>query len=238
MTYFKQPNVVITTIDLPAGRNYPPLVQGVVAPVGGKVVGTVYVPFTTADMSPYAAQIASHTGVLAYGVTVAVGIRLGKALQSIGYNQPVLYNSTTWDAGSIHANFGNPTNAYVSVYYNQSSPGWQLFNSDMNTYAPGSTYRSGDLASAWLAAEVVQQIAKAHPNVSAQSVFQYLSTTTDLTTMGMTKPLNWTVPQKALGGLIPRAVNVNLALYHYVNGSLVQVTPFQNGLPCPAGATC
>ncbi len=101
MQYFKQPNVVVTTLDLPAGREYPPLVQNVVAPVGGKVVASVYVPVTTADMAPYAAQIASHTGVLAEGNTVAVGIRLGKELQSIGYNQPVIYNSTTWDAGSI-----------------------------------------------------------------------------------------------------------------------------------------
>jgi hypothetical protein len=162
---------------------------------------------------------------------VAIGIRLGKALEAIGYNQPVIYNSSSWDAGSIQSNFGNQTNAYVCTSYNESSPGWKLFLSDMNTYAPGSTYQAGDLVSVWIAANVVQQIAKTVSVVSAQSIFSYMSHATDLTTMGMTTPLNWTVPQKAFGGVIPRASNVDVALYHYVNGGLVQVTPFQNGLP-------
>jgi len=44
-------------------------------------------------------------------------------------------------------------------------------------------------------------------------------------------PLNFTVPQKALGGLIARAVNPDVALYHYVNDAVVRVTPFEDFLP-------
>ena len=229
--YFNDPNVVATTVDLPAGREYPPLVQEVVGPVGGKVVGAVYVPYTAADLAPFAAQIASYKGVLAEGNPTEIGIRLGKALQSIGYNQPVIYNSTVFDPAIIKTNFGNPTNAYLYVYYDESSPGWQMFLSDMSTYAPGSTYQASDLVDAWLAANVVAQIAKTLPTVSAKAIFSYLSTATDLTTFGMTPPLNFTVPQKALGGLIPRAVNPDVALYHYVNGAVVRVTPFEDFLP-------
>jgi hypothetical protein len=229
--YFHNPNVVVTTLDLPAGREYPPLVQGVVSAVGGKVTASVYVPITTADMSPYAQQIAAHNGVLAEGNTTAVGIRLGQALSSIGYNQPVIYNSTVWYPALFKSSFGNPTNAYISEYYNLSSPGWQQFVSDMSTYAPGSSYQGGDLVTAWLAANVVAEIAKSLPSVSAQSMFSYLTHATNLSTFGMTIPLNYTVPQTALKGLIPRAVNPNISLYHYVNGAMVQVTPFENYLP-------
>ncbi len=101
----------------------------------------------------------------------------------------------------------------------------------MNKYKPGVTDETNILASAWLAANVVAEIAKTLPTVSAKSIFSYLSTATNLSTFGMTPPLNFTVPQKALGGLIPRAVNADIALYHYVNGSLVQATPFENLLP-------
>ncbi len=229
--YFKDPNVVVTTVDLPAGREYPPLVQTAINPVGGKVVATVYVPYTTADMAPYAAQIAAHQGVLQEGNPTQQGIRLGQALQSIGYNQPVIYNSTVFDPATIKASFGNPTNAYLYVYYNEASPGWQMFNSDMDQYEPGVTYRASDLVDAWLAANVVAQIAKSLPSVSAKAISSYLSKATDLTTFGMTPPLNFTVPQTAIGGLIPRAVNLDVALYHYVNGTAVQVTPFENFLP-------
>ena len=180
---------------------------------------------------PYAEQIATHPGVLAEGNSTAIGIRLGKALASIGYNQPVIYNSSSWYPALFHSSFGNPTNAYISEYYDQSSPGWKQFLSDMSTYVPGSTYTGGDLVSVWLAANVVAQIAKSLPTVSAQSIFNYLTHATNLSTFGMTVPLNFTVPQTALKGLIPRAVRPNVALYHYVNGNMVQVTPFEDLLP-------
>ncbi len=101
----------------------------------------------------------------------------------------------------------------------------------MSKYAPGSTYQAGDFVSAWTAANVVQQIAKTLPNRVRPVHLLVLVVDDDLTTMGMTQPLNWTVKQTALGGSIPRASNVQIALYHYVNASLVQVTPFGNHLP-------
>lgn len=226
--YFHDPNVVITTLDEPAGREYPPLVQGVVAPVGGKVVGTVYVPFTTADMAPYAQQLASYKGVQAEGNTAQIGARLGQALDQLGYNEPILYNSVVWYPAAIKAAFGNPTNAYFSQSFNLNSVGWKRFLSDMSTYAPGATYQGLDLVESWLAANVVQEIAKTLPTVSAPAIFNYLSHATALDTFGLTSPLNFTVPFTGFGGLIPRVANPNVALYHYVNGSQVQVTPFEN----------
>jgi len=232
--YFKNPDVVITTLNVPAGREYAQFVQTFMGPVGGKIVASVYVPTTAADMAPYAAQIASQkSAVLFEGNTVALGIRLGEALKSLGYNQPVIYNSGTWFPSNIQANFGNPTNAYLAVYHNESSPGWQMFVSDMNRYEPGATYQGDDLVNAWLGANVVAEIGKSLSAVSAKAIFSYLSTATSLGTFGMTPPLNFTVLQKGGGGAFPRCVNPDVALYHYVNGSAVQVTPFEDLLPAP-----
>ncbi len=229
--YFKDPDSVITTLDLPAGRQYAALVQSFVGPAGGKVSAGVYIPVTASDMAPYAEQIAAQKGVLFEGNTVAIGVRLGQALQSIGYNRPVIYNGYSWDPALIKSSFGNPTNAYLAEYYNESSPGWQMFLSDMHTYEPGVTFTAGDIVNAWSAANVVAEIAKTLPTVSAKTIFDKLSTETDLSTFGLTPPLNFTVPQKGFGGQAPRCFNPDVALYHYVNGSAVQVTPFENLLP-------
>ena len=69
-----------------------------VTPVGGHITGAVYIPFSAADMSPYASQVVADGGFLVDGDTTAVGIRLGKALLEQGFKEPVEYNGTTWDA--------------------------------------------------------------------------------------------------------------------------------------------
>ncbi len=56
-----------------------------------------------------------------------IGIRLGKALHSIGYNQPIIYNAGVWDPAIIQANFGTSTNSYLEEFYELNSPGWQMF---------------------------------------------------------------------------------------------------------------
>jgi len=111
------------------------------------------------------------------------------------------------------------------------SAGFAQFQADMAKYDPRSTYRAGDLFDAWLAANVVAQAAKTLPTVSAKSLLNYFSTTTSINTFGATDPLNFTVPDPAMGGLIPRLCDAKDALYHYVNGQLVEVTPFVDLLP-------
>jgi len=229
--YLHNPDVILTTVDLPAGREYPPLVKTIIAPLGGVITSTVYIPLTATDLSSYAAQIASAKGILAEGNPPEVGLRLGKALQQQGFTQPVIYNPTVFYPSLIQQNLPNVPNQYLYEYFDLGSAGYQQFLSDMQTYGGGLSYRGGDLADAWLAANVVAEIAKSLPTVSAPSVLHYLSSATALPTFGMTAPLNFTVPSKALGGLIPRAVNANTALYKYSNGTLTQATPFVNLLP-------
>lgn len=216
-------NMAIATIDVPAGREYPPLVQSVVTPVGGHITGAVYIPFSAADMSPYASQVVTDGGFLVDGDTTAVGIRLGKALLEQGFKEPVEYNGTTWDAHTIKTNFGNPKNVYIESPYLESSAGYKMFVADMNKYAPGADYYSTDLSSVWLAAMIVQRWSKnvAHP--TAPALLKYLSTAASINTWGMTIPLTYTKPAHVLNGLASRAVNPCTALYHYKSGKLVEV---------------
>ncbi len=110
--------------------------------------------------------------------------------------------------------------------FNPSSAGFQMFNADMAKYDPGSTYRAGTIFDVWLGANALAQAAKTLPTLTAKSVLNYFSTATSINTYGATDPLNFTVPNKALGGSIARLSDTKDALFHYVNGNLVEVTPF------------
>lgn len=232
VTFFKQPNVLVTTIDVPAGRGFPPLINGVVAPVGGKVTAEVYIPFTATDLAPYAAQLVGQKGVLNEGNTVDIGIRLGKELLRQGFDQPVLYNGTTWDAKIISDNFGSPTNAYLDTGYDLDSAGYKMFDADMTKYAPDEPRRIGALLTPWLAANILANIAPHLPDISAKSILDYFNTTTSIDTFGVTtQPLNFTVPNKALGGAMARVSNAMVALYHFEDGKWVRKTDFADLLP-------
>ena len=218
----KKKDLVVATIDVPAGRAFPPFVQSVVKPLGGNVTGAVYIPTSAADMAPYASQVVSKGGFLLDGLTTAVGIRLGKALQQQGFTEPTIFNGTTWDAGTVQKNFGNPKNAYLETPFPPSSAGFKMFAADMKKYS-NTQYLSTEISTTWLAAKIIQRWAKTAPNVTAAAVTQYLATTPNIDTYGMTIPLDFTKPGTVLGGAASRIVNPCTALYHYVNGRLVPV---------------
>ena len=230
--YLHIPDVVAETADVPQGREYPPLIQSVITPQGGKVVAQIYLPLTSADLSPYAAQAVAHPGLFFAGNQPATDTRMIQALEQQGFNDPIIINPTSWYLGAINAAFPKATNIYVAENFNPSSAGFQMFNADMAKYDPGSTYRGGDLFDVWLAANAVAQAAKTLPTpLTAKSVLNYFSTNTSISTFGATDPLNFTVPNKAMGGLIARLSDTKDALFHVVNGQLVEVTPFVTLLP-------
>ncbi len=223
--YLHIPDVVAETGDSPAGREYPPLIQSVITPVGGKVTGELFLPLTSADLSPYAAQAVAKPGLFFAGNSTATDTRMVKALEQQGFNDPIILNPTTWYLGAITANFPKATNIYVAENFNLDSAGFKQFSADMAKYNPGSDYLAGTIFDVWLGATALAQAAKTIPTLTAKSVYNYFSTTTSISTEGATDNLNFTVPNKAMGGAIARLSDTKDALYHYVNGNLVQATP-------------
>jgi hypothetical protein len=229
--YLHNPNVVAETADVPQGREYPPLIESVVKPVGGHVVAQIYLPLTAADLAPYASQAAAHPGLFMAGNAPATDTRMIKALEQQGFNQPIILNPTSWWLGAINTAFPKATNIYIAENFHPDSQGFKMFDADMTKYDPGATYRAGTIFDVWLAVNVLARAAKSMPSVTKQSVLNYFNTATSIDTFGATSPLNFTVPNKAMGGLIPRLSDTKDAIFHYVNGNLVQVTPFVSLLP-------
>lgn len=228
---FKQPNILVSTIDISAGRQYPQLLNAVTQPEGGKVTTSVYIPFSATDLAPFAAQLVGKKGVLSEGDTVDIGARLVKELEQQGFDQPILFNHTTWDADQIKQNLGNPTDAYITTGYDLDSEGYKMFEADMEKYAPKAS-RAGHNITRWLAANILANIAKGLPEVSRASILAYFNTATSIKTFGLTpSPLNFTVENKALGGFMPRVSNDKVALYKYDDGKWVRKTDFEALIP-------
>ncbi len=221
--FFDQPNVLVATIDAPATHAYVELLGGVVAPAGGTVTKTVFIPLTVTDMAPYAAQLANEEGLLAEGNTLDIAARLYKELQQQGFEQPVIVSPTTFDAGVIEANFENPTNFYLGSGFDLDSEGFAMFNADLTEFAPEYTRRNGVMQAVWLGVNVLADVAPELPELSSAAVLEYFQTATDIDTFGMsTKPLNFTVKNDAMGGTIPQVSNDLVALYRYEDGELIR----------------
>ena len=230
--YFETPQVIVSTIDVPAGRGYPPLIGSVVAPVGGEVTTEVYIPISATDLAPYAAQIVGQPGVLSEGNTVDIGIRLGLQLQQQGFDQPVIYNPTTWDVATIVDNFGEVDNAYLASALDLESEGYRQFDADLDEYAPDFAPRTGSLVLGWAGLNVLANVAPeiGEGDLTAEMVYDYFSAATAVETFGLTPPLDFTTPNESMGGAIPRAFNDLVALYHLENGEWVRVTEFTDYL--------
>jgi branched-chain amino acid transport system substrate-binding protein len=228
---FKQPNILVSTIDISAGRQYPLLLNAVTKPLGGKVTAEVYIPFSATDLAPFAAQLVGKKGVLSEGDTVDIGARLVKELEQQGFDQPILFNHTTWDADEVKQNLGNPTNAYITTGYDLESEGYKMFEADMAKYAPNAS-RAGHNITRWLAANILADIAKDLPEVTRAAVLDHFSTATSINTFGLTpSPLTFTVENKGLGGFMPRVSNDKVALYKYDAGKWVRKTDFEALIP-------
>ena len=231
---FHSNQVVQVTIGVPAGEQG---TRAIASVLGSRAkVPAVYLPLTAADLSPFAAQIVHDGGPLIYGLPQSTGIRLEDALKLQGYSQPILFNPTTFDAETIKANFGDPTNAYLISAFNLSSPGWNMFNADMQKYAPNATYRGSDLLISWLAANIAAREANAMSDPTASGLLADLSSGTSINTYGLTAPLNYTAPATFLSGEAPRVSNPCVALYHYTNGTWTLNGSFMDTLDPPASA--
>jgi ABC-type branched-subunit amino acid transport system substrate-binding protein len=223
-------NVAAVTIDVPIGAQYPPEVEKLVAPYGGKVTG-VLIPMGAADMAPYAAKIVASNGFMLQGTDTATAVRLYKALQQQGYNQPILFNPTTWNVTNVKQLLGNPTNAYIETPYDPNSAGWKAYIADLKKYDPSNINYGEEGLDQWLAAHLIAEMANKMASPSASKIFGELSKTTALQTLGLTPPLDYTKPANVLGGLVTRPISPCLGLYKYDKGQLAKVGPFVSVLP-------
>jgi branched-chain amino acid transport system substrate-binding protein len=218
----------------PTAAALPKLIDSMVMkPAGTKLADVGTIPPTATDVSSQAAALTKTNGQLV-ALTEDVSERYITASRQQGYAGPFAVSEALADAKLLQKDVSSSDldQLYGTTYFDKTSPGYQHFLADMGKYQPN--VHPSDLSTiAWLAVEIFAKVAATLPTITRQSVWDALNRQTDLTTEGLTQPLNFTVPGTALGGTAPRLISAAQIIYidRYQDGKWVPNSTPQKPIP-------
>ncbi|HKE72346.1 MAG TPA: hypothetical protein VKB57_01955, partial [Acidimicrobiales bacterium] len=126
------------------------------------------------------------------------------------------------DAGQLEEQFHISENVYAAGMYNAESAGYRQFVSDLEAHEPKAD-PSDQSAMAWLAVKLFAKVANDAPEVSRSAVLSGLNGLKSFDTDGMTPVLDFTKPNPALGGALPRLFNTTVVPAKLEDHKFVQV---------------
>ena len=196
-------------VDVPQGRVLPGLVSAILAQRGGgaKLTKISYVPTTTTDFSPFAAQML-NAGVQSIDIALPrlMAVSFVRAVAAQGGTIPMLNAMSSMTLTDI-ANLGAAADhLYLSTEYNQSGPAYQQFIS-IEKEAGGDIPLGGDnAATPFVGIKIFQAIADSiNGPITRQSVLA-AAKTFKWNGGGMTGPVDFaTYNSKVLPGF-PRLI--------------------------------
>lgn len=220
-------------IDVPAGRELPPLMNAVLKPAGLSLDGSIPIPATATDLSSYVAAVKqANPDVIITALTTDLAGRFVLTARQEGLTTPIFVLGGVYDPYTIQTQLGSAaTNLYVVARLNLASPAAAQMNADLNTYDPNYKKRNDQILARWGAVHLFDSIAtaalKSGPLTRA-SILNAANHTTDWSYLGLTPPVNFTKPQKALGGTIPNLVNTTVYLFKWDGTKLVPLGGAKN----------
>jgi branched-chain amino acid transport system substrate-binding protein len=205
----------MVVVGTPGASERPTLVNNLVLkPSGSKLAGVASVPVTATDLSSQAASLRNTNGQL-LAIPQSITVRYITASRQQGYTGPFMISETVADAQQLSKEDVTSSDLgqlYGMTYFNKQSPGYNQFLTDMNKYQNG-VHPTDLSALTWLSVETFAKVAATLPVITRQTIWNAMNMQTDLTTQGMTQPLDYTVPGNALGGTAPRLVGAVQVLY-------------------------
>jgi len=222
----------IAVIDDPVAQALPGLVDGILAPRGGKLSGSVVVPVADADVSAKVASLA-HSDAQALALTEDVGIRYLQAARQQGFSGPLMVSETTMRPELLKERMSakDLEKVYAISWFDKTSSGYADYLGDLKKYQP--KVKADDLsANAWLSVNVFAKVASGLDEVTREKVLAGMNALAGFDTKGMTPPLDYTVKGTALGGAAPRLVPSSLQVFadRYEDGSWVPFDKVQKPL--------
>lgn len=214
-------------VDVEAGAQLPPLIQGVLplAWPDVQLVASEPMPLGTTDYAPIAAKLIAADPDCVLGLSGRDQVNpLIKALRQQGYTDLIAASGAATSVADLLVDVG-PADAEgvaLPLTYNRDSAGWAQFVAELAAHNPD---RVGDdiSVSAWLgvyiAADVISQVGTDPAAISAaipEIVVNY-------DTQGLTKaPLDWSVPgENPLGIPLVNVRNWDFVPSQIINGEEV-----------------
>jgi ABC-type branched-subunit amino acid transport system substrate-binding protein len=198
--------------DLAAAAGITPLIVQAAQAAGATVVNQVTVPLDAADLAP---QVSAATANDADGIIVVViGDQNGRFLQGLqqeGYNgkiatagpflTPQILNQLgDYLNGKTLLELSYPPTTATSV------PGIRQFNKNMNAFDK-SLSKNDQAVGNWLSTYVFEQAAAQVSEVTGPNLLTALNAMTNVDTLGLTPPINFTQPVKVTQFPLPRLFN-------------------------------
>lgn len=231
--------VSLVYIQNPAGATVSGLIdQAVLEPRGLKLLNSVGVPTTTADLATHVtkANEGSPDGIIVF-LGQAQANSFVKAARQLGITTPLLLNASLETAATVSQQLGENKNVYFFGYYNHAGPYYNDFQCQWAADGQSASAVDDFAISGWLAVTMFANEARKLPTVTRSSVLDAFKNAANLDTGGLTPPLSFNTPSTALGGKAPRLVNPTGTLNQFQNGKFVPYKggPFINPFIIPKG---
>lgn len=196
--------------DLPAAAQAVPLVGIAASAAGVEVVNEVVVPLDSADLAP---EVAAATANDADGImALVIGDQTGRLVQGLaqaGYEGALATASAFLTPEILSELKDELDGTFVVQNYPPASAksvaGIKAFNKDMNAFDK-ELGKTDSAVNSWLATYAFEQVA-AGTDLSAAGVLAALNETTDLDTLGLTPPIDFTTPVTVAAFPLPRLFN-------------------------------
>jgi ABC-type branched-subunit amino acid transport system substrate-binding protein len=220
----KSPNVSIPYVDVPSSTNILNLLGSVLQTRNGKIVTKVAVPNHAPDLAAsVSASTANNPGGIALVLSVDAALQFLQTAKAQAVTIPIVIPGTEMSQEQVAALGGAANGAYVTTGFPPSGgAGNDLFNKQMDKYAAGKP--KDDLSrNSWLAVRLFASVAKGLTTITRASVLDALNHLTNVDTLGMTGPVDFTKPSTVSGGKLPRLFNTNVVYNKIENGKFIPV---------------
>ena len=218
-------------ITSPAGAGVPALLRKFLTPKGVKVVGTVSIPATAADLTPYAATVgAAKPDAVMAGLTTDLIVKFLHAYRGQGFKTPFFMDSLSGDPSELESQLtGVDSNLYLLSNFSHAGLGYQTFLDDFKKYHGGYPYHDDGVLRTYLAVKEFASAASSASELTRNGILDAMNSMSSFDGDGLiSPPLDYTHPQTEGDGLFPRLFKASGYLYKLDNGNLI---PMSGGKP-------
>lgn len=205
----------VITMDTPTATALPGLIDSAIyGPRGTKLAVRASVPVSAADLGPQSAALAGTDGVVV-ALTTQLQYRYIQTARQQGYDGDIVISGTEADPGVIAKQLaGADSNLYIMSQFDRTSAGFTAMQADIKTY-DASAPANDTVASGYLSVKIFAEVAAGLPSLSRSTVLDAMKGLHGFDTDGLTLPLDYTVPGRALGGQAPRLFPAITVAYPY-----------------------
>jgi branched-chain amino acid transport system substrate-binding protein len=219
-------NFNVAIADVPAGKQIPPLLSGILAGRGSKatVDRVVPIPLAQTDMTSVAATATGgDPAAVIGGLGAEQALALIQAASTAGSDVPFVVSTFAVSEADIAKLGAAAEGLYLSSPFPIEGPAVDAFNKAMDAADPELSKNDG-AKYMWSAIRVFAEVARGIDGpITRAAVLEAMSTGTNIETDGLTPPLDFTKEFTGFGGALPRIFNTTVVYAQVRDGKITEL---------------